>query len=75
MFYDFIYLAKGFWMRPKVRSTLMYQTITCKLNLVKKIFRDSFIHLTEILPFLSQKFTHDWQFNSICCKSSPYDQV
>ena len=24
MFYDFIYLAKGFRMRPKVRSTLTY---------------------------------------------------
>ena len=28
-----------------------------------------------ILPFLSQTFTHDWQVNSICCKSSPYEQV
>ena len=28
-----------------------------------------------ILPFLSQKFTHDWQVNSICCKSSLYEQA
>ena len=27
MFYDFIYLAKGFRMRPKVRSTLSNQLL------------------------------------------------
>ena len=27
MFYDFIYLAKGFRMRPKVRSTLKYKKL------------------------------------------------
>ena len=28
-----------------------------------------------ILPFLSQKFTHDWQVHSVCCKKQrPYEQ-
>ena len=44
-------------------------------NLAKKILRDSFIPKIVILPFLSQKFTLDWQVNSICCNSSPYDQA
>ena len=34
MFYDFIYLAKGFRMRPKVRSTL---NAKLKLNLSRAI--------------------------------------
>ena len=54
----------------------MHQTITCNTwNLVKKIFQDSFIPKIMILPFLSQKFTHDWQVSSIYCKSSPYEQA
>ena len=28
-----------------------------------------------ILPFLSQKFTQDWQVTLICCKLSPCDQT
>ena len=32
MFYDFIYLAKGFWMRPKVPSTLMDFSIFTSLT-------------------------------------------
>ena len=27
-----------------------------------------------VLTFLSQKFTHDWQVNSVCCKSSLSEQ-
>ena len=50
----------------------MHPTITCKLNL---FFQDKFIPKIMILPFLSQKCTHDWQVNSICCKSSPYEQA
>ena len=41
----------------------------------KRFFQDSFIPKIIILPFLSQKFTHDWQVNSICCKSSLYEQA
>ena len=53
----------------------MHQMITCKLkSSEKKIFRDCFIPKIVILPFLSQKFIHDWQVNSNCCKSSPYDK-
>ena len=33
MFYDFIYLAKGFRMRPKVRSTLNKNKIQKYTNL------------------------------------------
>ena len=48
------------------------------LNLVKKkekIFHDSVIPKIMILQFVSPKFAHDWQVNSICCKSSPYEQA
>ena len=34
MFYDFIYLAKGFRMRPKVRSTLKQSYHKKKSNLL-----------------------------------------
>ena len=53
----------------------MHQTITCKLKSSEKIFQDSFIPKIVILPFLSQKFTHDWQVNSLYCKLSPYDRA
>ena len=33
MFYDFIYLAKGFRMRPKVRSTLNGDVTKCQIIL------------------------------------------
>ena len=35
MFYDFIYLAKGFRMRPKVRSTL--NECSCISELIKRV--------------------------------------
>ena len=57
----------------------MHPTITGKLKSdekkKKKIFKYSFIPKIMILPFLSQTFTHDRQVNSICCKSSPYEQA
>ena len=57
---------------------LMYPMITCKLKLKsseKKIFQNRFIPKMMSLSFLSQKCTHEWQVNSICCKSSPYERA
>ena len=38
MFYDFIYLAKGFRMRPKVRSTLNIEVLSTSSNLPESIY-------------------------------------
>ena len=54
----------------------MHPTITCKLkSSEKRFYLQSFIPKIMILPFLSQKFTHHWQVNSVCCKSSLYEQA
>ena len=46
MFYDFIYLAKGFRMRPKVRSTLNHQlTIT---NLTQILLSPAIVFLQNL---------------------------
>ena len=40
MFYDFIYLAKGFQMRPKVRSTLsIYVRVTSRAILTYTFYQ------------------------------------
>ena len=54
----------------------MHPTNICKLKSSEKkiFFQYSFIPKNMILPFLSQKLTHDWQVQSICCNSSPYEE-
>ena len=45
---------------------MLHQTITCELKYSEKDFSRQ---------FYPQTFTHDWQVNSICYKSSSYDQA
>ena len=54
MFYDFIYLAKGFRMRPKVRSTLKANCLA--MESVANIEMDRFFSL--------------FQTTTSCCKWS-----
>ena len=55
---------------------LSHLTIKCKLKCnEKRFFKTVLCPKLWFLPFLSQKFTHDWQVNSIYCKSSPYKQA
>ena len=45
MLYDFIYLAKGFRMRPKVRSTLSIEVLSHSEELFSLTnFREGFFH-------------------------------
>ena len=50
MFYDFIYLAKGFRMRPKVRSTLSdSQSVKLNINIVTDLIDLFYMSLLVLL--------------------------
>ena len=52
MFYDFIYLAKGFRMRPKVRSTLNIYIVCAKYQ------RASVNTLVQVVFLMYALFNH-----------------
>ena len=54
----------------------MHPTITCKLNLVKKDFSRQFYPQNyDFAIFVPKFYAWDWQVNSVCCKSSLYEQA
>ena len=53
----------------------MHQTITCKLKSSKNVFFETVLSQNCEFAIFVPKFTHYWQVNSVCCKSSPYDQA
>ena len=75
MFYDFVYLAKGFRMRPKVRSTL---SVTEKSNIYDISFPQASIsknnsvslnQLKGLLPWQQVKTRGllEWTISFFCC--------